>query len=78
VLSSGNEAHGPVLDLSISTERLFSIIKNLYGSGAGSFTSYIRYSDISFGQEDGTPSWILYTVPTNITCRYVQIKLKGG
>ena len=77
-LSPLDEALGPVVDLSNSYERFFSITQNLYGSGSGSFTSYIRYSDTSFNQEDGTPSWNLYAGATNITCRYVQIKLVGG
>lgn len=69
--------HGPVKDLGDADTKIFMITLDKYGTGSGVPTVYIRGSATTFSQDDGSPSWEEYTVPTQKEWRYVQVKLFG-
>jgi len=73
---SGESCYSSVVDALDTTNKTFTVTKEKYGtSGAGNVTIYIRGSDTSFAQHDGTPSWSIYTTPVAGAWRYVQLKI---
>ena len=76
-LLTGEIGHSPVYSMGAGTHPI-KVTANGYGSGAGSFTIYIRGQEASFGQDDGSPSWEEYTAPTSETWEYLQVKLEGN
>lgn len=70
----GAEGRSNVIDLGEAVPRTFTITENAYGSGQGDADLEIRGQAGSFAQDDASPDWTAYTVPTLQTWRYVQIR----
>lgn len=77
-LPTGIEARSKVYDFADSNPRLYTINRDVYGTGSGSATIKIRGSNTIFAQDDASPSWTTYTVPTLQSWRYVQIQVVGA
>lgn len=73
-VADGTPGLGNVIDLGSATTRTFTVIANKYGTG-DTPTIYIRGSATLFAQHDGSPSWNLYSSPTEQSWRYVQIRM---
>jgi len=75
-LYTGEIAQGPVFQLGIGTWPI-GIIKNRYGSGTGSFKTWVRGSTTNFSQLAGSPSWEEWTGVVDRTWTYGQVRLEG-
>lgn len=71
----GDIGHGPVKDLGSVLTRMITVTIDKYGAGSGSYAIYIRGQATTFNQDDGSPSWELYSAPINKDWRYIQVKL---
>jgi hypothetical protein len=72
---SGGVAQSAVIDHGHANPRTYTLTQNRYGSGAASAPALqIRGSLSSFAQDDITPAWSDFSVPTLQTWRYVQTR----
>ena len=74
-LNLNDQGRSKVYDFGYSGLVKITITENLYGTGQGTATIQYRYADALFAQDDVAPLWNDYTVPTNITCRYIQVRV---
>lgn len=68
----GKEARSRVLDLVDTTERIFSLTSNVYGTGNSDGQLQIRGSTTIFGEDDATPTW--ESPPVTRSWKYVQVR----
>jgi len=79
-LNTAEEAWSPVWHHGDGSSQTLTITLGRYAadpSGQGIFTTYIRGQATLFSQDDGSPSWELYTAPTDKTWEYTQVRLVG-
>lgn len=74
-LSITEEGRSKVYDFGESALRKITISENVYGVGQGTASKQYRYSDTIFAQDDVSPTWNTYSSSTNITCRYIQVRV---
>ena len=73
-LSLNEEGHSRVYDFGDESDRTITVTENRYGAGQGSATIQIRGQAAAFDQDDVLPNWENYTIPTNKTWRYIQVR----
>ena len=72
---TGTPVYGAVVNYGSSIQRTWTVTKDKYEAGSGDVTIRIRGSSTSFDQHDGTPSWSVYSGPTQQTWQYVQLRM---
>ena len=72
----GTPAYGPVVDRGDSALKVFRVQVDRYGSSSGSYVVKYRGDVDSFGKFDISPNWHVYTKPTVLAWRYVQLRLE--
>lgn len=77
-LNSGQEARSRVYEYPDAKLRQYTINRDVYGTGSGSVTFYIRGSTTAFAQDDNTVTWNTYSGPTKQSWQYVQIRAVGA
>jgi hypothetical protein len=72
----GTPAYGPVIDRGDSALKVFRVEVDRYGSSSGTYVVKYRGDVSPFGKFDISPNWYVYTKPTALSWRYVQLRLE--
>jgi hypothetical protein len=76
VVTAGTPIFGPVVDRGDTSLKVFRVEVDRYGSSSGSYVVKYRGDVNSFSQLAGSPTWHVYTKPTVLAWRYVQLRLE--
>jgi len=74
-VADGTPVYGDVVNIGDSNTRTYTVTRDKYGSGSGNVSLYIRGDTTPFTQHAGTPSWNLYSTPTEQDWQYVQLRI---
>jgi len=68
------EGRSRVYNFGNSSDRTYSLVENLYGTGSGTHELQIRGSTSIFAQDDASPAWEDYTSPILRNWQWVQVR----
>lgn len=76
VVDAGVPIVSPVIDRGDSALKVFRVEVDRYGSSSGNYVVKYRGDQNSFSPLAISPNWHVYTKPTALAWRYVQLRLE--